>query len=136
VASTRARGKIRPRILIAHRDHEWVDRAKSRLDSMGYLVNECYELDWVPDILNGSIPYDLALISSEMDAGGQASVLDLIRKKGCPTKLVLLLDDLDGPTMQVRSQTGMLTHRLSQGTDDLAALVIAEIGPPPEPKPV
>jgi hypothetical protein len=136
VASTRGRGKIRPRILIAHPDHEWVDQARSRLLSMGYLVNECFELDWVPDILGGSIPYDLALLSNEMDPCGQASILDLLKKKGCPTKVVLLLDDLDGPTMQIQGQTGMPTHRLSQGVDELTALVVAQIGPPPEPKPV
>ncbi len=135
-SGTRGRGKFRPRILIAHLDHEWVDRARSKLESIGYLVNECFEMDWVPDILGGSIPFDLALISNEMDPTGQASILDLIKKKGCPTKLVLLLDDLDGSTMQIRRQTGMATHRVSQGVDELAALVAAQIGLPPEPKPV
>ena len=136
MATTRARGKIRPRILIAHLDHEWVDQARSKLESMGYLVNECFDLDWVPDILGGSIPFDLALISNEMDPTGQASVLDQIKKKGCPTKLILLLDDLDGSTMQMRRQTGLVTHRVSQGAAELALLVAAQIGLPPEPKPV
>ena len=129
--STRTRGKIRPRILIAHPDHEWVDQARSKLESIGYLVNECYELDWVPDILGGSIPIDLALISNEMEPTGQASIVDTLQKRGVMTKLVLLLDELDS---EVRGQTAMITYRMSKGLDALAALVESEIGLPPEPK--
>ena len=130
---TRARGKIRPRILIAHKDPEWVDQARSRLQSMGYLVTECHELDWVPDILGGSIPIDLALISNEMEPTGQASILDILKKRGVMTKLVLLLDELDS---EVRGQTAMITYRISKGVAELALLVAAQIGLPPEPKAV
>jgi hypothetical protein len=134
VATTaRTRGRIRPRILIAHRDHEWVDQARSRLEQMGYLVTECYELDWVPDILGGSIPIDLALISNEMEPTGQASIVDVLKKRGVMTKLVLLLDDLDS---EVRGQTAMVNYRMSTGVAELAALVAAQIGLPPEPKAV
>lgn len=133
---TRGRGKIRPRILIAHKDHEWVDQARSKLEAMGYLVNECFELDWVPDILGGSMPFDLALLTNEMDPMGQATVLDTLKKRGCSTKLVLLLDDLDGDTLAVRGQTGLPTHRISHGVAELALLVAAQVGLPPEPKPV
>ncbi|HEX7897530.1 MAG TPA: hypothetical protein VF950_07200 [Planctomycetota bacterium] len=132
MASKGARGKIRPRILIAHKDHEWVDQARSKLESIGYLVTECYELDWVPDILGGSIPIDLALISNEMEPTGQASIVDVLKKRGVLTKLVLLLDDLDS---EVRGQD-MINYRLSQGVTELAALVAAQIGLPPEPKAV
>ena len=129
--TTRARGKIRPRILIAHKDHEWVDQARSKLESIGYLVTECYELDWVSDILAGSIPIDLALISNEMEPTGQASIVDTLKKRGVMTKLVLLLDELDS---EIRGQTAMITYRMSNGLDALAELVASEIGLPPEPK--
>ena len=131
--TTRSRGKIRPRILIAHPDHEWVDQARSKLESMGYLVTECYEFEWVPDILGGSIPIDLALISNEMDPNGQASIVDVLKKRGVMTKLVLLLDELDS---EVRGLTAMITYRISNGMDQLAKLVVAQIGLPPEPKTV
>lgn len=133
-STTRSRGKIRPRILIAHPDHEWVDQARSRLEQMGYLVTECYELDWVPDILGGSIPIDLALISNEMDPNGQASIVDTLKKRGTTTKLVLLLDDLDDSVLA--KGTGYITYRMAQGIPQLALLVAAQIGLPPEPKPV
>lgn len=132
MGTSRARGKIRSRILLAHKDREWVDQARSKLESLGYLVNDCYELDWVPDILGGSLPYDLALISNEIDPTGQASILDVLRKKGCPTKLILLLDDFDGSTLQVRKQTGLPTHRVSSGVDELAQLVVEQIGKAPD----
>lgn len=129
--TARARGKIRPRILIAHKDHEWVDQARSKLESIGYLVTECYELDWVPDILGGSIPIDLALITNEMEPTGQASIVDILKKRGVMTKLVLLLDEFDS---EVRGLTAMTTYRITQGMEPLAKLVVDQIGLPPEPK--
>ena len=129
--TARARGKIRPRILIAHKDHEWVDQARSKLESIGYLVTECYELDWVPDILGGSIPIDLALITNEMEPTGQASIVDILKKRGVMTKLVLLLDEFDS---EVRGLTAMTTYRMNQGVETLAKLVVDQIGLPPEPK--
>lgn len=127
--TARTRGRIRPRILIAHRDHEWVDQARSRLEQMGYLVTECYELDWVPDILGGSMPIDLALISNEMDPNGQANILDTLKKRGILTKLVLLLDDLDD-SMSLRG-SGFSTFRIGQGIPQLALFVASQLGLPP-----
>src|SRR4026207_930350 len=102
----------RPRILIAHRAAVWVDQAKQRLESMGYSVTECLEPEWVPDLLGGSRPYDLAAITSEMDPMAQAAG----RKRGegrvAGTRIMMLLDQLDSATMVYRANTGMLTHRI------------------------
>jgi hypothetical protein len=130
---TRTRQKIRPRILIAHPDPAWVDQAKARLQDMGYAVTECLELDWVPDLLGGSLPFDLAVVSSEIDPDGQARIVQALKDRGAMTKLILLLDELDGSTVIHAGTKEYAVHRVSQGVHQLAILVAAQIGLPPRP---
>jgi len=119
----------RPRILIAHRDAAWVDQAKQRLESMGYSVTECLEPEWVPDLLGGSRPYDLAAITSEMDPMAQAAVLKLAKGRLAATKIMMLLDQLDSATMVYRANTGMITHRISaDNVHEFALAVAAQVG--------
>jgi hypothetical protein len=121
----------RPRILIAHRDAVWVDQAKGRLEAMGYSVTECLEPDWTPDLLAGSRPYDLAAVTSELDPSSQVSILKLLRERKTATKVMMLLDDLDGSTLHMQAQTGLLTHRISQdNVQDFAIAVAAQVGTP------
>jgi len=121
----------RPRILIAHRDAVWVDQAKGRLEAMGYSVTECLEPDWTPDLLAGSRPYDLAAVTSELDPSSQVSILKLLRERKTGTKVMMLLDDLDGSTLHMQAQTGLLTHRISQdNVQDFAIAVAAQVGTP------
>jgi hypothetical protein len=121
----------RPRILIAHRDPVWVDQAKGRLESMGYSVTECLEPDWTPDLLAGSRPYDLAAVTSELDASAQATIMRLVRERKTATKIMMLLDELDSATLHYTSQTGLLTHRISAGNvHDFAIAVAAQVGVP------
>jgi hypothetical protein len=121
----------RPRILIAHRDSVWVDQAKGRLEAMGYSVTECLEPDWTPDLLAGSRPYDLAAVSSELDPTAQSTIMKLLREKKTMTKIMLLLDDLDSATMHFKSQSGLLTHRISQdNVHEFAIAVAAQVGVP------
>jgi DNA-binding response OmpR family regulator len=121
----------RPRILIAHRDAAWVDQAKQRLESMGYSVTECLEPDWTPDLLAGSRPYDLAAVTSEMDPTAQASIMRLVKEKKTITKIMMLLDELDSATMNYKSGTELLTHRISQdNVHEFALAVAAQVGVP------
>lgn len=129
---TRTRSRIRPRILVAHRDTEWVDKAKGRLEEMGYVVSECLELDWVPDLLAGSLPFDLAIVSSEMDPSGQAKIVRTLKERGAMTKLILLLDEFDSATT-ASGPKDYVTHRIGSGVHELAVLVAAQIGLPPKP---
>jgi hypothetical protein len=131
--ATRARSKIRPRILVAHPDPAWVDQAKSRLQEMGYVVTECLELSWVPDLLGGSLPFDLAVVSSEIDPDGQAKIVQALKDRGAMTKLILLLDELDASTVLAGPAKDYAVHRVSQGVHQLAVLVAAQIGLPPRP---
>lgn len=121
----------RPRILIAHRDAVWVDQAKQRLESMGYSVTECLEPEWVPDLVGGSRPYDLAAVTSEMDPMAQAAVMKLVREQVGGTKIMLLLDQLDSATIHYKAQTGMLTHRIGpDNVHEFALAVAAQVGVP------
>jgi hypothetical protein len=121
----------RPRILIAHRDAVWVDQAKGRLEGLGYSVTECLEPDWTPDLLTGSRPYDLAAVTSELDPSAQATILKLLRERKTGTKIMMLLDELDSATLHFTSQTGLLTHRISQDNiQDFAIAVAAALGIP------
>jgi hypothetical protein len=121
----------RPRILIAHRDPVWVDQAKGRLESMGYSVTECLEPDWTPDLLAGSRPYDLAAITSELDPAAQATILKLVQNRKTSTKIMLLLDELDSATMHYKSQSGLLTHRISKdNVHEFTLAVAANVGVP------
>ena len=121
----------RPRILIAHRDAVWVDQAKQRLESMGYSVTECLEPDWVPDLLAGSRPYDLAAVTSEMDPMAQAAILKLVRERVGGTKIMMLLDQLDSATMHFRRDAPVLTHRISaDNVHEFAIAVAAQVGVP------
>jgi hypothetical protein len=122
----------RPRILIAHRDAVWIDQAKQRLEAMGYSVTECLEPDWTPDLLAGSRPYDLAAVTSELDPTAQASILRLMKEKKTMTKIMMLLDELDSATMNFKSGTGLLTHRITQdNVHEFALAVAAQVGVPP-----
>lgn len=118
---------------MAHRDTEWVDKAKGRLVEMGYVVSECLELDWVPDLLAGSLPFDLAIVSSEMDPTGQAKIVRTLKERGALTKLILLLDEFDSATAAGSGSKEYVTHRIGSGVHELAVLVAAQIGLPPKP---
>ena len=129
--ATRTRSKIRPRILVGHPDAAWVDQAKSRLQAMGYLVTECLELSWIPDLLGGSLPFDLAIVSSEIEPDGQARIVQALKDRGALTKLILLLDELDASTAAAGPTREYAVHRVSEGVHQLAILVAAQIGLPP-----
>ncbi|HUR38588.1 MAG TPA: hypothetical protein VM222_03805 [Planctomycetota bacterium] len=121
----------RPRILIAHRDAVWVDRAKGRLEALGYSVTECLEPDWTPDLLAGSRPYDLAAVTSELDPSAQATIMKLVKDGKTGTKILMLLDELDSATLHFTRQTGLLTHRISQdNVHEFAIAVAAQVGMP------
>jgi hypothetical protein len=121
----------KPRILIAHRDAVWVDQAKQRLEQMGYSVTECLEPDWVPDLLGGSRPYDLAAVTSEMDPMAQAAVLKLVTDRLAGTKIMMLLDQLDSATIHFKANTGILTHRIAaDNVHEFAIAVAAQVGVP------
>jgi len=121
----------RPRILIAHRDAVWVDQAKQRLESMGYSVTECLEPEWVPDLLGGSRPYDLAAITSEMDPMAQAAVMKLVKDRVAGTRIMMLLDQLDSATIHYKAGSGMLTHRIGpDNVHEFALAVAAQVGVP------
>jgi hypothetical protein len=128
---TRTRSKIRPRILVGHPDAAWVDQAKARLQAMGYLVTECLELAWVPDLLGGSLPFDLAIVSSELEPDGQARIVQALKDRGAMTKLILLLDELDASTVSGGAPRDYVVHRVTEGVHQLAILVAAQIGLPP-----
>ncbi len=122
----------RPRILIAHRDAVWVDQAKGRLEAMGYSVTECLEPDWTLDLLAGSRPYDLAAVTSELDPSAQATIMKLLKERKTATKIMMLLDDLDSATLHYKSQTGLLTHRISaDNVHEFAIAVAAQVGVAP-----
>ena len=120
----------RPRILVAHKNAEWVDHAKTRLEQMGYKVTDCLELDWVADLMGGSQPFDLAAISSELDPAGQAAIMKMIKEGRCVTRLMLLLDELDSESMLFRGKAPILTHRISQDIHEFALAVAAQVGVP------
>jgi hypothetical protein len=121
----------RPRILLAHRDAVWVDQAKQRLESMGYSVTECLEPEWVPDLVGGSRPYDLAAVTSEMDPMAQAAVMKLVKERIGGTKIMLLLDQLDSATIHYKGTSGMLTHRIGpDNVHEFALAVAAQVGVP------
>jgi hypothetical protein len=97
-------------------------QAKTRLEKLGYHVTVCPEPSWVADLLNGSRPFDLAAVSSELDPTTQAQILRTLRQNARPTKLLLLLDELDSESMNYRTDSPVQTHRL---TSDLGAFVDA-----------
>ncbi len=98
---------------------------------MGYSVTECLEPDWTPDLLAGSRPYDLAAVSSELDPTAQSTIMRLLREKKTLTKIMLLLDELDSATIHFKTQSGLLTHRISQdNVHEFAIAVAAQVGIP------
>lgn len=106
-----------------------MDQAKQRLEAMGYSVTECLEPDWVPDLLGGSRPYDLAAVTSEMDPMAQAAILKLVRERLGGTKIMLLLDQLDSATIHFKGTGSLLTHRIAQdNVHEFAAAVAAQVG--------
>jgi DNA-binding NtrC family response regulator len=121
-------------VLIAHRDAAWVDQAKQRLETVGYKVTDCLEPEWAADLLQGSRPYDLACISSELDAASQAAILRMMQKKGAALKLVLLLDELDSASINIRKGGGLLTYRISGDIQEFVKLVVDQLGIPVRPR--
>ena len=108
-----------------------MDQAKQRLVSMGYSVTECLEPEWVPDLVGGSRPYDLAAVTSELDPMAQAAVMKLVRERIGGTKIMLLLDQLDSATIHYKAGSGMLTHRIGpDNVHEFALTVAAQVGVP------
>jgi len=132
---TSARSHRQLSVLIAHRDAAWVDQAKQRLETVGYKVTDCLEPEWAADLLQGSRPYDLACISSELDPASQASILRMLQKRGGGgPKLVLLLDQLDSASINIRQGGGLLTYRISGEIQDFVKLVVDQLGIPLRPR--
>jgi hypothetical protein len=131
VGTTKSHRQLR--VLIAHRDAEWVDRAKQRLEAVGYSVTDCLEPEWAADLLEGSRPFDLACVSSELDPSQQAGILRSMKKGDAAPKLVLLLDDLDSASLVLR-KGGFLTYRVTQDLKDFVKLVVDQLGIPLRPR--
>lgn len=124
-------------VLIAHRDAAWVDQAKQRLEAVGYRVTDCLEPDWVADLLEGSRPFDLACVSSELDPSAQADILRAVKNRTVAPKLMILLDALDSSSVSIRAETPtsgeLLTHRLSGDVTDFVRAVVDQLGIPLRP---
>ena len=137
MASTRSHRRLS--ILIAHRDSVWVDQAKQRLESVGYDVTDCLEPEWAADLLEGSRPFDLACISSELDPSAQANILRAVKKCAGTPKLMILLDSLDSASVSLRAgltpaSAGLLTHRLSEDVTEFVRAVVDQLGIPLRPR--
>lgn len=122
-------GLRRPSILLAHRDAAWVDQAKQRLQELGYLVIDCLEPEWAPDLISGSRPFDLAAVSSELDPAVQAEMIRGLKTKPRPPKLVFLLDELDNSGTMPAGRATIPTFRITESLDAFAKLVSHHVGP-------
>ena len=120
-------------ILLAHGDPAWVDRAKTRLESLGFEVTSCPEPSWAVDLLSGSVAYDLAVISSEIDPDAQARILKAVRKHRHPPRLMILLDNLDTSSMIFRRDSDLVTHRVTEDTEAFVKAVVDQVGLPSPP---
>jgi hypothetical protein len=137
MASTRTHRRLS--VLIAHRDAAWVDQAKQRLETVGYQVTDCLEPEWAADLLEGSRPFDLACISSELDPSAQAGILRAVKKRSVTPKVMILLDSLDSASVSLRAgltptSRGILTHRLSEDVTEFVRAVVDELGIPLRPR--
>lgn len=137
MGSTRSHRRLS--VLIAHRDAVWVDRAKQRLETVGYQVTDCLEPEWAADLLEGSRPFDLACVSSELDPSAQAGILRALKKRASGPKLMLLLDALDSASVSLRSgststSSGILTHRVSEDVTEFVKAVVSHLGIPLRPR--
>jgi len=137
VGSSRSHRRLS--VLIAHRDAVWVDQAKQRLETVGYSVTDCLEPEWAADLLEGSRPFDLACVSSELDPSAQAGIMRALKKRPAGPKLMLLLDSLDSASVSLRagstpSSAGILTHRVSEDVTDFVKAVVAQLGIPLRPR--
>jgi PleD family two-component response regulator len=138
MASTRTHRQLS--VLIAHRDSVWVDQAKQRLETVGYRVTDCLEPEWAVDLLEGSRPFDLACISSELDASSQAGIMRAVKKRSVTPKVMILLDSLDSASVSLRASltpasTGILMHRLSDDVSEFVRAVVDQLGIPLRPRP-
>ncbi|HLF95212.1 MAG TPA: hypothetical protein VJB14_17225, partial [Planctomycetota bacterium] len=134
-----SRSHRRLSVLIAHRDAVWVDQAKQRLETVGYQVTDCLEPEWAADLLEGSRPFDLACVSSELDPSAQAGILRALKKRPSGPKLMLLLDALDSASVSLRSgststSSGILTHRVSEDVTEFVKAVVSHLGIPLRPR--
>ena len=109
-----------PHILLAHQDTVWVDQAKTALQSAGMKVTDCPDPAWAADLIGGSHSFQLAAVSSSLDAASQETVLTTARKRGIC--LLILLDPLDSSSMTYNKEMKLATHRI---TEDPAELVTA-----------
>jgi len=137
VGSSRSHRRLS--VLIAHRDAVWVDQAKQRLETVGYQVTDCLEPEWAADLLEGSRPFDLACVSSELDPSAQAGILRALKKRPSGPKLMLLLDALDSASVSLRSgststSSGILTHRVSEDVTEFVKAVVSHLGIPLRPR--
>ena len=109
-----------PHILLAHDDTVWVDKAKTALQAAGMRVTDCPDPSWVTDLIGGSHAFELAAVSSALDAGAQEAVLRTARKRGI--SLLILLDPLDSSSLTYQKDMKLATHRI---TEDPSELVLA-----------
>ncbi len=126
-------GSRRRSVLIAHGDPAWVDRAKARLEKLGFEVTACPEPAWAVDLLSGNAAFDLAAVSSEIDPAAQAEVLKAIKGHRHPPRLMLLLDNLDTASIFFRQEGDLVTHRVSEDTEAFVRAVVEQVGLPPRP---
>lgn len=138
MASTRTHRRLS--VLLAHRDPVWVDQAKQRLETVGYQVTDCLEPEWAADLLEGSRPFDLACISSELDPSAQADIMRAVKKRARAPKVMILLDSLDSASVSLRAGLtptagGVLTHRLSEDVTEFVRAVVDQLGIPLRPRP-
>ena len=120
-------------MLLAHGDPAWVDRAKFRLEKLGFEVTACPEPAWAADILSGGSTFDLAAISSEIDPAAQAQIIKAVKKHRHPPRLMILLDSLDSASFIFRKDGGLVTHRVSEDAEPFVRAVVDQIGLPHPP---
>ncbi len=127
------KGTRRRSILLAHGDPAWIDKARSRLENLGYDVTACPEPSWTADLITEDSSYDLAAISSEIDPAAQAKIIQAIRRHRRPPRLMILLDNLDTASVMFRSDETILTHRISEDVESFVRAVVERVGLPPPP---
>lgn len=122
-------------VLIAHSDPTWVDSVKVPLEKLGFDVTVCPEPSWAVDLLQGSRPFHLAAVSSEIDPTTQAEILRALKSRRHAPKIMFLLDDLDTASMHYRGGNDLLlTHRLSADAGKFVQAVIDQLGLPTPPE--
>jgi hypothetical protein len=111
-----------------------MDQAKTKLEEIGFTVTACPEPTWAVDLLEQGRVFDLAAVSSEIDASTQAEILRVVKAHRRPPRLMLLLDALDTATVVYQREGQLCTHRLSEDLDAFVRAVVDQIGAPPHPK--